>query len=60
MKVSWQVTARRNDAFMKAHPFVVEEDKPERHRSHFIHPELYGAPPEQSVRPLNSNEPKPK
>jgi hypothetical protein len=32
MKVSWQVTARRNDACMKAHPYVVERDKPERER----------------------------
>ncbi len=32
MKVFWQVSARRNDAYMMAHPFVVEKDKPERER----------------------------
>lgn len=27
MKVSWQVTGLRNDAYAKAHPFQVEENK---------------------------------
>jgi hypothetical protein len=49
MKVSWQVTARRNDAYMKAHPFVVEKDKPEQERGYYAHPELYGAPKEMGV-----------
>jgi hypothetical protein len=44
MKVSWQVTARRNDAYMKAHPFVVEKEKPSAVRGHYTHPELYGLP----------------
>jgi hypothetical protein len=34
LKVSWQVTARRNDAYMKAHPFVVETEKPASERGH--------------------------
>jgi hypothetical protein len=50
MKVSWQVTARRNDAYMKAHPYVVEQDKPERERGYYTDPELYGAPKEQGIR----------
>ncbi|HWY55258.1 MAG TPA: hypothetical protein VNZ03_12390 [Terriglobales bacterium] len=50
MKVSWQVTARRNDAYMKAHPYVVEQDKPERERGYYIDPELYGAPKEQGLQ----------
>jgi hypothetical protein len=29
MKVSWQLTGIRNDAWAKAHPLVVEQDKPE-------------------------------
>jgi hypothetical protein len=49
MKVSWQVTGVRQDAFAKAHPLQVEVDKPERERGYYIHPELYDAPEEKSV-----------
>jgi hypothetical protein len=27
MKVSWQVTAVRDDAWMRVHPFAAEQDK---------------------------------
>jgi hypothetical protein len=50
MKVSWQVTARRNDAYMKAHPYVVEQDKPVGERGYYTDPDLYGAPKEQGIR----------
>lgn len=49
MKVSWQVTAVRQDAYAKAHPLAVEVDKPANERGYFIHPELYGAPAEKSI-----------
>jgi len=49
MKVSWQVTARRNDPYMRAHPYVVEQEKPERERGYYTFPELYGAPKEQGI-----------
>jgi hypothetical protein len=55
MKVSWQVTARRNDAYMKAHPYVVEQDKPEWERGYYSDPELYGAPREQGIRWAHQN-----
>jgi hypothetical protein len=44
VKVSWQITGVRQDAFARAHPLVVEEEKGERLRGFYIHPELYGAP----------------
>lgn len=47
--VSWQITAVRQDAFAKAHPLVVEEDKSARERGFYLHPELYGAAPEKGV-----------
>ena len=50
MRVSWQVTARRNDAYMKAHPFVVESDKPTGERGYYSDPALYGAPEEQGIQ----------
>ena len=49
VKVSWQVTAVRQDAFAKAHPLVVEEEKDARLRGFYIHPELYNAPEEKQV-----------
>ena len=44
MKVSWQVTGVRHDAFAKAHPLAVQVSKPEKERGHYLHPEAYGAP----------------
>jgi trimeric autotransporter adhesin len=49
VKVSWQVTGVRQDAFAKAHPLVVEQEKEPRLRGYYIHPELYGAPPEKQI-----------
>lgn len=48
-KVSWQVTGVRQDAFAKAHPLQVEEDKAANERGFYIHPELFGAPREKSI-----------
>jgi hypothetical protein len=49
LKVSWQVSGVRQDAYAKAHPLVVEVEKPAKERGYFIHPELHGAPAEKSV-----------
>ena len=49
MKVSWQVTARRNDPYMRVHPYVVEQDKPKNERGYYTDPSLYGAPKEQGI-----------
>lgn len=49
VKVSWQVTGVRQDAFAKAHPLVVEQQKDARVRGFYIHPELYGAPQERQI-----------
>ncbi len=49
VEVSWQITGIRQDAWANAHRIPVEEQKDERERGHYIHPELYGAPVEQSV-----------
>ena len=44
LEVSWQVTGVRNDPVMRAHPFQVEEQKPEHEKGHYIRPELFGQP----------------
>lgn len=48
-EVSWQVTAVRQDAYAKAHPLVVEQEKEAQLKGFYIHPELYGAPEEKQV-----------
>ena len=49
VELSWQVTGVRQDAYAKAHPLVVEEEKEARLKGFYIHPELYGAPPEKQI-----------
>jgi len=49
MKVSWQVTGIRQDAWANAHRIPVEEDKPEQERGYYLHPDLYGAPEDKGV-----------
>ena len=49
VKVSWQVTGVRQDAYAKAHPLVVEPEKLTRMRGFYIRPELYGAPAEKQI-----------
>jgi len=44
MKVSWQVTGVRHDAFARAHPMEVEARKSAKDRGHYLHPEAYGEP----------------
>lgn len=56
MKVSWQVTGIRHDAYANAHRIPIEQDKPAEERGTYIHPELYGKPASQGLdrqeRPL--------
>jgi hypothetical protein len=49
VKVSWQITGVRQDAFAKANPLVVEEEKEPRLKGFYLHPELYGAPAEKQT-----------
>jgi hypothetical protein len=49
LKVSWQITAVRQDRYARAHPLVVESPKPEEERGYFLHPELFNASDEKGV-----------
>ena len=49
LKVSWQITGIRQDAWANAHRIPVEVNKRAAERGHYIHPELFGAPAEASV-----------
>jgi len=43
VKVSWQVTGIRQDAYANAHRIPVEQEKPVADRGKYLHPELFGA-----------------
>lgn len=49
MKVSWQVTGIRQDAWANANRIRVEERKPEYARGYYLHPEAFGMPRERGV-----------
>jgi hypothetical protein len=49
MKVSWQVTGIRQDAYAKAHRIPVEENKPAAEKGYYLHPELFGQPKEKGI-----------
>jgi len=42
MKVSWQVTATRNDPWAQDHPYEAEQDKISEHKGKYWYPEGYG------------------
>ena len=44
LKVSWQVTGSRHDAYAEANPLPVEEDKQPGELGTYLHPEEYGKP----------------
>jgi hypothetical protein len=44
VKVSWQVTGVRNDAYAKAHPIQVVERKTGKTAGEYLHPEVFGQP----------------
>ncbi len=49
VQVSWQITAVRQDAYAKAHPVVVEQEKPASERGFYQNPELFGQPKEKQT-----------
>jgi hypothetical protein len=49
IKVSWQVTGDRSDAFAKAKPFVSEVDKTGDERGRFLRPDFLGRPRDQRI-----------
>lgn len=49
VKVSWQVTGIRQDAYAKANRIQVEEEKPAHERGKYLNPEVFGMPHEMGV-----------
>jgi len=61
LKVSWQVTGIRQDAYAQAHPIVVDQEKPPEERGTYLHAEEHGQPADRSLsavetQRLNSEE----
>jgi hypothetical protein len=51
IKVSWQVTGIRQDAYANAHRIPVEEDKPESARGKYLAPAVFGQPEDRAEYP---------
>jgi hypothetical protein len=49
MKVSWQVTGVRNDAYFQNNPYQAVSDKPEKDKGRYYYPEGYGMPSEMGI-----------
>ena len=56
LKVSWQLTGVRQDAWANAHRVPVEEMKSEAERGYFLHPELFNQPEEKGIEWANHPE----
>jgi hypothetical protein len=50
VKVSWQVTGIRQDAYANKHRIPVEEPKPEQERGFYLHPEVFNQPAERGTK----------
>jgi len=58
VKVSWQVTGIRQDAWAKAHRIPVEAEKAKADQGHYLHPELFEHAGEPSITELHHPRPK--
>ena len=57
VKVSWQITGIRQDAWANAHRIQVEVDKAHSDQGHYLHPELFGHEGEPSIIELHHPRP---
>jgi hypothetical protein len=58
VKVSWQVTGIRQDAWAKAHRIPVEAEKDKADQGHYLHPELFDHAGEPGIAELHHPLPK--
>lgn len=54
VKVCWQVTGIRHDAYANAHRVPVEKEKSDAEKGHYIHPELFGHAGDPSIASMRS------
>jgi hypothetical protein len=53
VKVSWQVTGIRQDAWAKTHRIPVEVEKAKADQGHYLHPELFEHAGEPSIAAMH-------
>ena len=56
LKVSWQVTANRNDPYAVQHPFEAVVPKTADEQGHYYYPEGYGQPETMSMSRINPHQ----
>ena len=56
MKVSWQVTGVRQDAWANKNRIKIEENKSEKERGYYLHPEAFGKAEERGIEWVNQPE----
>jgi hypothetical protein len=49
VKVSWQVTGIRQDAYANKHRIPVEEEKSQQERGHYLHPDVFNQTKERGI-----------
>jgi hypothetical protein len=49
VRVSWQVTGIRQDAYANVHRIPTEVDKPLQEQGHYLHPEAFGVSPDLAI-----------
>jgi hypothetical protein len=59
VKVSWQVTAKRNDPYMREHPFQAEQAKTGLEQGRYVTPQAYGKTDADSIMKTPPAPPKP-
>ena len=57
VKVSWQVTGIRQDAWANSHRIQVEVDKAPQDQGHYLHPELFGHEGEPNIAEMHHPRP---
>lgn len=55
LKVSWQVTGVRDDAYARAKPIRVEEEKSDEEKGRYLHPEAFGLPESRGIQALSED-----
>jgi hypothetical protein len=56
VKVSWQVTGIRHDAYADAYRIPTEENKPTAEQGYYLHPEVFGQPASKSIQAVSQKD----
>ena len=49
VKISWQENRIRKDKFAEKYRIIVAQNKLQQEKGLYLHPEVYGLPPEKSI-----------